>query len=234
MKTIDPKPLAESHLSGQKIQLLDVRTPAEFEEAHIAGSKLAPLDSLNPGHVSSSFDPEQPIYVVCRSGNRAQRAIQQLQTAGFDSVVLLNGGINAWSEHDLPLNRGKETMGLERQVRIAAGVLIAVGALLGFLVNPLWHLMSAFVGVGLAFAGLTNSCAMGMLIAKMPWNQRGSAGICGDLLPLNVRFVCHPPSPLLSLPSTQLSHVFTTSFRRIAGAVCLPDRMPEDRGSHSD
>ena len=186
MQTIDPKPLSESHSNGNKQQLLDVRTPAEFEEAHIAGSKLAPLDSLKPEHVSQAFDANQPIYVVCRSGNRAQQAIEKLKAAGFDSTVLLEGGINAWKQHSLPLNVGKKTMGLERQVRIAAGILIMTGAALGFFLNPLWHILPAFIGAGLTFAGITDSCAMGMLIAKMPWNQKGAAA--------DECMICAPPS----------------------------------------
>jgi len=173
MKTIDPKPLAESNQNGQAQQILDVRTPAEFEQAHISGSKLSPLDSLDPDQIIRNFDTAKPLFVICQSGKRAKQAVEKLQQAGCESAVLLNGGINAWSEHSLPLNTGKKTMSLERQVRIAAGILILTGAVLGFYQHPLWHLLSAFVGAGLTFAGITDSCAMGMLIAKMPWNRGG-------------------------------------------------------------
>jgi hypothetical protein len=76
-------------------------------------------------------------------------------------------------------------MSLERQVRIAAGSLVASGAALAALApDPLWQKIgigiAAFVGCGLVFAGITDSCAMGMLIAKMPWNQvRATAQTCG-------------------------------------------------------
>ncbi len=62
-------------------------------------------------------------------------------------------------------------MSLERQVRIAAGALTFTGVVLGWLVHPYFFGLSGFVGAGLMFAGITDSCAMGMLIAKMPWNQ---------------------------------------------------------------
>lgn len=173
--TIDPKTLADAHdREPSGAQIVDVRTPSEFEAAHIAGSKLAPLDALDPDHVKSAFRNEEPVYVVCKSGNRAKQAIEKLQAAGCENAVLVEGGITAWEQHDLPLNRGRETMSLERQVRIAAGLLIFAGTLLALL-NPWFLIIPGFVGAGLAFAGITDSCAMGMLIAKAPWNRRGSA-----------------------------------------------------------
>ena len=174
MKSIDSKSLLELH-NNTPAQLLDVRTPVEFEAAHISGSKLIALDSLDCQQVRTQFDVSKPIYVICRTGNRAQQAIQKLKAEAIDSAVLLEGGIEAWQQQKLPLKLGRKSVSLDRQVRIAAGVLIVLGAALGFLINPLWHILSGFVGAGLTFAGLTDSCAMGMLIARMPWNQRKTA-----------------------------------------------------------
>lgn len=154
-------------------QFLDVRTPAEFEELHIAGSKLAPLGALDPAQVQAAFEPDKPIYVVCRSGNRAKEAICKLESGGCANAVLVEGGILAWDEADLPLNRGAgKTMSLERQVRIAAGGLVGLGVGLSF-VSLWWLALPAFVGAGLVFSGVTDTCTMGMLLAKLPWNQRG-------------------------------------------------------------
>jgi predicted branched-subunit amino acid permease len=63
---------------------------------------------------------------------------------------------------------------LERQVRVAAGFLVLSGALLSQFVNPAFIWLSGFVGAGLIFAGATDWCGMGMLIARMPWNQGAS------------------------------------------------------------
>lgn len=173
--TIDPKSLSDAHTrEADGVQIVDVRTPAEFEAAHIVGSKLAPLDSLDPAQIKAAFNSDQPLYVVCRSGNRAKLAIEKFHAASCESAVLLEGGITAWEKQNLPLNRGREVMGLERQVRIAAGLLVFSGTLLSLL-NPWFLIVPGFVGAGLAFAGITDSCAMGMLIAKAPWNRRGSA-----------------------------------------------------------
>jgi hypothetical protein len=60
---------------------------------------------------------------------------------------------------------------LERQVRLGAGLLILTGAALAALLHPYWILLSGFAGLGLTFAGLTDFCPMGLLLAKMPWNR---------------------------------------------------------------
>ena len=171
-ESIDPGSLAD--IPGA--QLLDVRTPAEFEEAHVTGSKLAPLDQLDPDQVKEAFDTSKKIYVICGSGKRAREALGKLRDGGLECGVLLNGGITAWSDRGLALERGRKIMGLERQVRIAAGTLVLVGIGLSFL-NPWSLVLSAFVGAGLVFAGITDTCGMGMLLARMPWNRRGKGSV---------------------------------------------------------
>jgi rhodanese-related sulfurtransferase len=113
----------------------------------------------------------QPLYVICRSGNRARQACEKLIAAGYTNVVNVEGGTQAWEQAGLPLVRGKQAISLERQVRIAAGSLVLSGALLGYFAHPYWIGLAAFVGAGLVFAGITDTCGMGMLLARMPWNQ---------------------------------------------------------------
>ena len=62
-------------------------------------------------------------------------------------------------------------MSLERQVRIAAGLLVVIGSALGAFVDQRWIGLAAFVGTGLIFAGVTDTCGMAMLLGKLPWNQ---------------------------------------------------------------
>jgi rhodanese-related sulfurtransferase len=94
-----------------------------------------------------------------------------LIAAGVTNVINVEGGTRAWDQAGLPVVRGKKTISLERQVRIAAGSLVLLGAALGYFINPLFIGLSAFVGAGLIFAGVTDTCGMGMMLAKMPWNQ---------------------------------------------------------------
>ena len=117
------------------------------------------------------FGKDDTLHLICQSGGRSAMACQKLETAGYEAVVNLEGGTSAWQAAGFPVVEGKKAMSLERQVRIAAGSLIVIGAAIGYFVHPGGFGLSAFVGAGLVFAGLTDTCAMGIMIAKMPWNQ---------------------------------------------------------------
>ena len=170
--TIRPQELAQLRQSGRKIELIDVRTPVEFQEVHIDFARNVPLDRLDPEQVKNAMNgaAEEPLYVVCRSGNRSRQACEKLTAAGLN-VVNVEGGTSAWDAAGLPVVRGKKAISLERQVRIAAGSLVLIGSALGFFVHPYFIGLAAFVGAGLVFAGVTDTCGMAMLLARMPWNQ---------------------------------------------------------------
>jgi len=169
--TISPKQLQEIAQTGRKVELIDVRTPVEFREVHVTFARNVPLDQLDAANiVAGRGGAAEPLYVICRSGKRAEQACEKILAAGFENVINIEGGTQAWDQSGLPVIRGKKAISLERQVRIAAGTLVLIGALLSYLAHP-WVLLSAFVGAGLVFAGITDTCGMGMLLAKMPWNQ---------------------------------------------------------------
>ncbi len=151
------------------VELLDVRTPLEFGEVHVVGAKNVPLDQLNP---AAFGDPNRKIYVICRSGSRGQKGCEKLAAAGFTNVVNIDGGTLACEQAGVPVVRGKKVMSLERQVRIAAGGIALTGAVLALTVHPWFAGIPAFIGAGLVFAGISDWCGMGLLIAKMPWNKR--------------------------------------------------------------
>lgn len=171
-ETIHVRELASREGQGT-IELVDVRTPLEFSEVRAAMAQNHPLDTLDPRAVMKARkgSPDEPLYVICKGGTRGAKARQKFIDAGFTNVINVEGGTEAWVSAGLPVVRGKKVMSLERQVRIAAGFLVFTGALLGLFVHPWFTGIPAFVGAGLMFAGITDSCAMGMLIARMPWNQ---------------------------------------------------------------
>lgn len=180
MTTIAPRQLSALLEHGEKLHLLDVRTPAEHAEVHVPGVHLSPLDKLDAAELAGTngFAKDQPLYIFCRSGSRAKLAAERLEKDGYTQCSVVEGGTTAWVEAGLPVERGtNKVMSLERQVRIAAGAIVVIGALLAQFVNPAFIWLSGFVGAGLMFAGITDTCAMGMLIAKLPWNQRG-VGAC--------------------------------------------------------
>lgn len=171
---ISPKEAAK-HAHGALF--LDVRTPAEYEDTHIDGSVLLPLGDLAPERVKELLEGKSGCVVVCRSGGRAKQACEKLVQSGLSNITILEGGVTAWEREGLPVIRGKKTISLERQVRIAAGSLVFIGAALGWLVNPAYIALSAFVGLGLVFSGITDTCGMAMVLGKMPWNTKGG-GCC--------------------------------------------------------
>ena len=120
----------------------------------------------------------EPLYIICRSGSRGRQACEKFAAAGYTNVVNVEGGTLAWEQAGLPVVPGKKTISLERQVRIAAGALVVLGTALGFFVHPAFLSLPAFVGAGLIFAGVTDTCGMGMLLARMPWNRAGEAVAC--------------------------------------------------------
>ena len=168
-----PQELAELCKQGKKIDLIDVRTPVEFREVHVESARNVPLDSLDPAAVMQARNGSkgEPLYGVCRSGSRGKQACEKFLAAGFTNVANVEGGTLACIECGLPVVRGKKAIALERQVRIAAGSLVLLGAVLGWLVHPIFIGLSAFVGAGLVFSGVTDTCGMGLLLARMPWNH---------------------------------------------------------------
>jgi rhodanese-related sulfurtransferase len=181
--TISPALLNDLRRRGEKVTLIDVRTPAEFGEVHVDFARNIPLHDLEASDVRALAE-DGPVYVICKSGNRSQQACEKLAAAGLERIVSVEGGTSACVEAGLPVVRGKKAMSLERQVRIAAGALVALGAATaGLCPDPLWQKIGAglagFVGCGLVFAGITDTCGMGMLIARMPWNRScGSTKAC--------------------------------------------------------
>ena len=172
LNTISPQELDEKVRRGEHVVLIDVRTPIEFREVHVTIAKNMPLDQLDAAKICFERNGiDTPLYVICRSGGRAAKAIEALSASGATNLVNVEGGTLAWEKAGLPIHRGVKSMSLERQVRIAAGALVFIGTVLGYFVHPYWIGLAAFVGAGLMFSGITDTCTMGMLIAKMPWNQ---------------------------------------------------------------
>jgi len=171
MKTISPVELQTILAAQPSAPVIDVRTPVEFAEVHVPQARSVPLDELKPG--SLQLAKEQPVYLLCRSGQRATKAAEKFAKEGFTQPVVVAGGTLAWIEANLPVTRSAvKVISLERQVRIVAGAIVLSGVLLSRLVNFNFIWLSGFVGAGLVFAGITDFCGMGLLLAKMPWNKR--------------------------------------------------------------
>ena len=174
---LSPSALVRLRAERPGTRLLDVRTPGEFEAEHIEGAYNVPLDTLGEHGAEIRTAVADPVVLVCRSGQRARKAEEALKAAGMDNLYVLDGGMTAWTTAAQPVRRGLPRMSLERQVRIAAGTLAATGGFLALFVNPLFAALPAFVGSGLVFAGVTDTCAMGMLLARLPYNRGASCDV---------------------------------------------------------
>src|SRR5579863_8786585 len=150
-------------------QWVDVRSENEYAAGHVPGAVNIPLEQIE-GRLDD-VSASGPVVLICKSGTRAGIAGGVLKQCR-ENVMVLNGGTEAWAKAGLPLVVNRATRwSLERQVRLAAGVIVLIGAALAMTVNFKWIYLSGFVGLGLTFAGLTDICAMGALLAKMPWNR---------------------------------------------------------------
>ena len=174
--TVTPEALEGLRRRGEAVELIDVRTPVEFREVHAEPARLVPLDRLDPRAVMDSRDgsKDDPLYMICRSGSRGRQAAEKFHAAGYTNVANVEGGTIAWEKAGLTLIRGRKAMSLERQVRIAAGSLVVIGTGLGAFVHPAFLGLAGIVGAGLVFAGVTDTCGMGMILARMPWNRTDS------------------------------------------------------------
>jgi rhodanese-related sulfurtransferase len=166
---VDPRGLQDALRENPRAKLIDVRTPVEFREFHVEGATNVPLDRLDGEAIRSIVDGAQgePIFAVCRTGMRSRRACELFRSAGFE-ITNVERGSYACEQAGLPIVRGTKTVSLERQVRIAAGSLVFLGTALGAFVSPWFLILPGFVGAGLVFSGVTDTCGMGLLLARMP------------------------------------------------------------------
>ncbi|MEU4160416.1 rhodanese-like domain-containing protein [Actinoplanes sp. NPDC026670] len=173
---LDAPALQHLLATGHPPRLIDVRTPAEFATAHIPGSYNVPLDLLREHRDELRAHLDEQVVLVCRSGQRAAQAEQALTEAGLPNLRVLTGGITAWQTLQAPVTAGTPRWDLERQVRLVTGSLVLLAVLASVPVEPVkWA--AALLGAGLAVAALTNTCAMGMLLAKLPYNRGPRTGL---------------------------------------------------------
>ncbi|GAA1387956.1 rhodanese-like domain-containing protein [Catellatospora chokoriensis] len=156
------------------VLLVDVRTPGEYETAHIAGSINLPLDQVDSHLQYIVAAAGTTMVVVCQSGNRAGQCQTKLAAAGLTDTAVMTGGMNAWLAEDGPVIRGRQRWSLERQVRLAAGGIVLTSILVSIWF-PAARYLAGFIGAGLTFAALTDTCAMGMMLSKLPYNRSANS-----------------------------------------------------------
>jgi rhodanese-related sulfurtransferase len=167
--TIHASELRQLRQEDPSIRILDVRTGGEFESVHIPGSFNVPLDTLAE-HVREVAHLDKPVILVCQSGGRATTAQEKLNTAGKSNLRVLEGGMGSWMVAGGEVVKGDEKWALDRQVRGVAGSLV-LGAILASIKFPRFRFLAGGVGFGLLFSAVTNTCAMGVMLGKLPYNR---------------------------------------------------------------
>jgi rhodanese-related sulfurtransferase len=168
--------LKEFMSKGEGI-LIDVREYAEFANGRIPGAKLVPLADIEKRYTEIPRD--KTVFVICRTGRRSSEAERKLLALGFSDVQNVAGGFEAWKAAGFEYEKdAKSIWSLERQVRFTAGFLVLLGVVLSLLVHPYFIGLPAFIGAGLMFAAITDTCGMAMLLAKMPWNKTTQDATC--------------------------------------------------------
>lgn len=177
-RSISAAEAAEHVAAGGARTVIDVRSGVEYDAEHIPGSRLIPLERLAE-HLDEVRATPAPRLLLCRTGRRAEAALETLAQRNVGALTVVEGGIEAYTRAGGVLERGRARMSLERQVRIGAGSLVLIGLALATWVHPAFALLAAFVGAGQIFAGLTDWCGMGLLLTRAPWNRSNASSTPG-------------------------------------------------------
>ncbi|WP_435286431.1 rhodanese-like domain-containing protein [Streptomyces bacillaris] len=181
----------EARTRLHELIVIDVRTPGEYAGGHLPGALNIPLDQVQRAlpDIRDAAD-RGDVLVVCASGARSENACRILADNGITTATL-TGGTGAWAAdgHDLhrPQGAARTTWGMERQVRLTAGMIVLLGLLLGLLLHQAFQLLSAGIAAGLVFSALTNTCGMAAMLAKLPYNRPRAADLDNTLVELRNR-----------------------------------------------
>jgi rhodanese-related sulfurtransferase len=172
---INPRALHDLMARGERLHLVDVRTPGEYAHGHAQGAVSLPLDAIDADQLAmrlgSSAGTESPLYLICASGQRAEMAARRLHAQSLDNLTLVDGGTEGWVKSGLPVQRTTQTLSLEQQTQIALGVLMLLTLAKGILLHPLFFALVGLLGIGLIVAGITARCSLTSLVARLPWNR---------------------------------------------------------------
>lgn len=152
------------------VTVLDVRSPAEFDTAHIAGSYNVPLELLDEHAAQFAARLDRHIVLVCQSGARAAQAEQRLAGVGAQNLSILTGGVPAYAAAGGSVVHGRSRWAMERQVRLAAGSLVAA-SIAASVRCPVARYLAGAVGAGLTYAAVSDNCAMARVLSLLPHNK---------------------------------------------------------------
>jgi rhodanese-related sulfurtransferase len=160
-------PEKAKRLIDQGATLVDIRGGDEYARESIAGARNRPVDEITTLDAHTG-----PLVFYCRTGQRTTANTKRLADSVDCEAYILEGGMDAWKQAGLPVVADRnQPIEIQRQVQIAAGGLVLLGAALGYVAHPAFYILSALIGGGLVFVGVSGWCGMAKLFALMPWNK---------------------------------------------------------------
>ncbi len=177
---VNPEFVYEKMQNGLPVHLVDVRSVNEFNKEHVKGAKLFSMDELNANKLRSELGEEagkdEPLYLICTAGFRAEQAAKQLHDQGLDRLFVVNGGINAWSELDLPTAKSKQkdwsfNLSPQAQAQMFMGIMILLLATKGVLFHPVFTVLVGFVGLIMLVSAIDSRFCLAKVFSDMPWNK---------------------------------------------------------------
>lgn len=181
---IDASQLRQIQQDGPEVRIIDVRSGGEFESVHIPGSYNVPLEKLSE-HALDLANVKHPVVLICQSGGRATEAHEKLAAAGKQTLQVLEGGMGSWQAAGGDVTHGEtQRWAMDRQVRLVAGSLVLAGITASTVVpNAKW--LAGAIGTGLTFSAVSNTCAMGTMLGKLPYNSTEDCDIQQVLTDMN-------------------------------------------------
>ena len=164
-------PMLKRWMEEDRALLIDVRRKNEFAAEHIPGAKLMPFSHFHPEKISN--EAHRNIVLHCDSGSCSPKITNKMFASGFKDIIFLKGGLEGWKSAGYPTEVNNTEVAIEmfRQAQILAGCLVILGIILGAFISPWCLIISGLIGAQLVIAGVKDTIAMALLIAKLPFNQ---------------------------------------------------------------
>ncbi|NNJ91929.1 MAG: rhodanese-like domain-containing protein [Gammaproteobacteria bacterium] len=180
VSTVNPEFVHEKMQVGLPVHLVDVRSTKEFASEHAEGAKSVSMSELSANTLQNKFGAaigsEEPLYLICTAGFRAQQAAEKLHDQGLNNLYVVNGGTDAWVKSDLPtmklINKSwSVNLSPQAQAQVFMGILIFLFAVKGVLLDPVFTVLVGFVGLVMLISAFDQRFCLAKVFSDMPWNK---------------------------------------------------------------
>ena len=175
LQSLSPRLTLKAIEDGDQGHLVDVREYPEFSKGHARGSISIPLGKLSAKRLRKNIGYAagitEPIYIMSAKGIRAEQAIRRLHNIGLKNTVLVNGGIEAWSNEQLPMDYDESRLSFEHQAQVLIDTLLVAVLAKALLINPAFYALIGILGIAMILMGMSRNNALSAFVARLPWNR---------------------------------------------------------------